>query len=74
MRRASVVLSGGSDEGLVLEHLDELAAHAEQEHRPELRVNAAAEDDLVAVAQLDHLLDGDALEMLGALLLGDRRS
>ena len=74
MRRARVVLSGGRAEGLVLEHLDELAAHAEQEHRAELRVNAAAQDDLVAVAQLDHLLDGDALEVLRALLLGARRS
>ena len=57
-------------QGLVLEHLHELAAHAEQQHRPKLRVNAAAQDDLVAVGQLDHLLHRDALEVLGALLLG----
>ena len=63
----------GQGEGLVLEHLDELAAHAEEEHRAELRVDAAAQDDLVAVGQLDHLLHGHALEVLGARLLGDRR-
>ena len=59
-------------QGLVLEDFDQLAAHAEQQHRPELRVDAAAQDDLVAVGQLDHLLHGDALEVLGALLLGHR--
>jgi hypothetical protein len=69
MRRASVVLSGGRPSALVLEHFDELAAGAEQQHRAELRVNAAAEDDFVAV-ELDHLLHGDALEMLRAGLLG----
>ena len=36
-------------EGPVLEDLDELAARAEQQHRPELRVDAAADDELVAV-------------------------
>ena len=70
MRRASVVFSGGSAERVVLEHFDELAARAEQEHRPELRINAAAEDDFVAVAQLDHRLHGDALEMFLAGLFG----
>ena len=49
----------------VLEDLDELAAGAEQEHRAELRVEAAADDQLVAV-ELDHRLHGHALEMLGA--------
>ena len=33
----------------VLEHFDELPAGAEQQHRAELRVEAAAEDQLVAV-------------------------
>ena len=59
---------------LVLENLDELAAHAEQEHRSKLRINAAAQDDFVAFAQLDHLLDRDALEMLRAGFLGARPS
>ena len=55
----------------VLEDFDQLAAGAEQQHRAELRVEAAAEDQLVAV-ELDHRLHGDALEVLGAGLLGDR--
>ena len=49
----------------VLEDLDELAAGAEEEHRAELRVEAAADDQLVAV-ELDHRLDGHAVEMPGA--------
>ena len=43
----------------VLEDLDQLSAQAEQQHRPELRVEAGADDDLVAF-QLDHRLHGDA--------------
>ena len=39
-------------ERAVLEHFHQLAARAEQQHRAELRVNAAAEDDFVAVASL----------------------
>ena len=56
----------------VLEDLDQLAAHAEQQDRAELRVEAAADDQLVA-GPVDHRLDRDALEVLGAGLLGDRR-
>ena len=56
----------------VLEDLHERAAEAEQQHRAELRIDAAAEDELVAVA-VDHGLDGDALEVGGAVLLGDVR-
>ena len=41
MRRASVVFSGGSAERAVLEHFDQLPARAEQQHRPELRIDAA---------------------------------
>ena len=39
MRRASVVVSGGSAERAVLEHFDQLSAHAEQQHGAELRVD-----------------------------------
>ena len=49
----------------VLEDLDELAAGAEEQHRAELRVEAAADDQLVAV-EPDHRLDGHALEVPGA--------
>ena len=73
MRRAKGGVEGRQGQGFVLEHLDQLPAHAEEQHRAKLRVNAAAQDDLVAVGQLDHLLHRDALEMLGALLLRHRR-
>ena len=49
-------------EGAVLENFDELAAGAEEQHGAELRVGAAADDELVAV-ELDHGLDGDAQEV-----------
>ena len=71
MRRASVEFSGGSAKRAVLEDLDQLAAGAEQQHRAELRIEAAAEDQLVAV-ELDHGLHRDALEVLGASLFRDR--
>ena len=58
-------------ERAVAEHLDELAAEPEEEHRPELRIDAAADDELVAGA-LDHRLDRDALEVLGAVRRGHR--
>jgi hypothetical protein len=54
----------------VLEHLDEGAAGAEENHRPELAINRAADDQLVALV-LDHLADGDALEGGGASLARD---
>ena len=57
-------------QGAVLEDLDQLAAHAEQQDRAELRIGAAAHDQLVA-GPVDHRLDRDALEVLGADLLGD---
>jgi len=56
----------------ILEDLDELTAGAEQEHRSELRIETAADDDLVAV-ELDHGLDADTLEVLGARALANRR-
>ncbi len=49
-------------QGAVPEDLDELAARAEEQHRAELRVEAAADDQLVAV-ELDHRLHADALEV-----------
>ena len=61
----------GKAERAVLEHLDELAAHPEEEHRPELGVDRAPDDELVA-GPVHHRLDGHALEVLGALLLGHR--
>ena len=51
-------------EGPVLEQLHELAAHPEQEHRPELRIDRASQDQLIA-GPVHHRLDGDALEVLG---------
>ena len=56
----------------VLEDLDELASRAEEQDRAELRVEAAADDQLVAV-ELDHRLDADPLEVFGADALSDRR-
>jgi hypothetical protein len=53
-------------------HLDQLAAGAEQDYRPELAVDAAAEDQLVGVAAIDHGLNRDAAEVLGAGQAGDR--
>mmetsp|Transcript_69491 Transcript_69491/g.145134 ORF Transcript_69491/g.145134 Transcript_69491/m.145134 type:complete len:223 (+) Transcript_69491:1020-1688(+) len=50
-------------QGGILEDLDQGAAHAEEDDRAELRVEAGAEDDLVAL-HADHGLDGDALEAL----------
>ena len=49
----------------VLENLDKLAAGAEEEDRAELRIETAADDQLIAV-QVDHGLDADAQEMFGA--------
>ena len=44
----------------------QLPARAEQEDRAELRVEHAADDELVAI-ELDHRLDGHAQEVLGAV-------
>ncbi len=55
----------------IAEELDQLAAGAEQQHRTELRIGRRADDQLVA-GVVDHGLDGDALEVLGAPLLGHR--
>src|SRR5579864_3379846 len=38
-------------EGLVLENLDELAAHPEEQDRAELRIDAAAKNELVTFAK-----------------------
>lgn len=54
----------------VVGHLDELAAGAEEQHGAELRVDAAAENEFVAIAR-DHRLDGDAEEVLVPRLLTD---
>ena len=55
----------------VFEDFHQLSAGAEQQHRAELRIEAAADDQLVAI-KLDHRLHGHALEMLGAGLFRDR--
>ena len=55
----------------IFEHLDQLTAGAEQDDRPELRIEAAADDQLVAI-ELRHRLHGHALEVLRADFLGDR--
>ncbi len=56
---------------VVAEHLDQLPTCAEQDHGPKLRVNTAAEDQLVSL-QLDHRLDGHALKTRGAGFLANR--
>ena len=48
-----------------VEQFGQWSALAEQEHRAELRIGAATDDELVAV-ELDHRLDGHAQEVLGA--------
>ena len=63
---------GWQAQGAVLEDLHEGAAKAEEEHRAELRIDAASEDQLVAIA-FDHGLDGHTPEVGGAVLLVDRR-
>ncbi len=55
----------------VLEDFYQLSAGSEQQHRAKLRIDAAADDDFVAI-QLDHRLHGHALEVLRANLLRDR--
>ena len=52
-------------QGAVLEDFDQLAAGAEEHDRTELRIQAAADDQLIAV-ELHHRLNGHALEVLGA--------
>ncbi len=54
----------------VLEDLHQLAAQAEEQDGTELRVHAAADDELVAVTS-DHGLHGDALEVAWPVLGGD---
>jgi hypothetical protein len=58
-------------EGAVAEDLDELAAHPEEEDWPELGIDRAAEDELVA-GPVHHRLDRDALKVLGAHALRHR--
>ena len=53
-------------EGPVPVHLDQRAAGAEEQDGPELRVQAAADDQLVAV-EADHLLDGGAVKSSAAV-------
>ncbi len=52
-------------EGAVFHHLDEDAAGAEQDHRPELAVHRTADDQLDALVA-DHRLHRDAGERLAA--------
>ena len=54
IRRARVRFSGGS-RARDLEDFDQLTARAEKQHRTKLRVDAAAENQFVAVAR-DHRL------------------
>src|SRR5512145_1753107 len=58
-------------EGAVFEDLHQLTAQPEQQHRSELRVDAAAQDQLVSL-DLCHRLDGDAKEVPGSHLFRDR--
>jgi len=58
-RCASVVFSGGSGQCPVAIDFDELAAGAEQQHRPELGINAASENEFVTL-EPHHPLHGDA--------------
>ena len=55
----------GQGERAVAKHLDQLAARAEQQHRAELRVDAAADDQFIAL-DLDHRLHGHAEKVLAA--------
>ena len=55
----------------ILENLNQLPAGSKQQNRAELRVNARAENDLVAF-KFGHGLYGHALEVLGTGLLGHR--
>ena len=66
------MFNGGRASAAVLEDFDELSAGAEEKDRAELRVEAAAEDQLVAVAA-DHRLDGHSQEMAGSGALAHRR-
>src|ERR1019366_10281699 len=47
---------------LIAQNVDQPAAVAEQEHGAELRVNAAAENEVIAVLGGNHRLDYHALE------------
>src|SRR5215203_5603980 len=55
-------------EGPVPVHLDQRAAGPEEQDGTELRVQAAADDQFVAV-ETDHLLDGCAAKVLGPVVL-----
>ncbi len=61
-------VEGRQRQGAVFENLNQLAAQAEQQHRAELWIEAAAKDQLVAI-QADHRLDGDAKEVDFAVLV-----
>ncbi len=63
-RRASVVLSGGSDSARSLKTSTNCPPVPNSSTGPNCAVNAAAEDQLIALRQ-DHGLHGDAREMLG---------
>ncbi len=58
-------VEGRERQRAVLEDLHQLPAHTEQQHRPELRVDARSDDDLVA-CPLDHRLHRHALDVGGA--------
>src|SRR5450756_1596356 len=53
----------GQSQRAVLVYFDKLAAGSKQQHRAELRINAAADDEFVTF-KLDHRLHGDAEEVL----------
>ena len=55
----------------VAQHLHHLAARAEQQHRSELAVGTAAQDQLVAFIAIHHRLHGHALKVMGTGALGD---
>ena len=58
--------------GAILDNLNKLAPRAEKKYRPELGVDAAADDQLVTVER-DHRLNTDPLEMLRTGVPADRR-
>ncbi len=67
MRRASVALSGGKPSARSLKTSTNWPPAPNNKHRPELRVNAAADDQFVAV-QFDHRLHRHAEKMFLARL------
>src|SRR5579884_2735862 len=47
---------------MVIKDLDELSSGTEQQHRPELRIDAASDDQLVGVLCVNHALHRNSVE------------